>query len=186
MSMLIKTLLIGFCLLHSVSCFAQDNYQKLGKKADGLSQQAQWNLTILPSGDNLPKGGGTAVQGAKLFAVKCAGCHGPEGIGASAEPLVGEVGSLTSDYPEKTVNSYWRNPTTLFDYIRRAMPTNAPFSLTHDEIYALCAYIFNKDDIFLNNVELNQETLPKVTMPNHSGFVAIYPSQNQQNIKDQP
>ncbi len=178
MSMLIKTIFIGICLLHSLTSLAENDYQKLGKKADHLSQQAQWNLTILPNGDNLPKGSGTAAQGAKIFALKCAGCHGPEGIGASAEPLVGEVGSLASDYPEKTVNSYWPNATTVFDYIRRAMPINKPFSLTNDEIYALCAYIFNKDDIFLNNVELNEETLPKVTMPNHSGFVAIYPSQN--------
>ncbi|MBE0439524.1 MAG: cytochrome c [Gammaproteobacteria bacterium] len=178
MSTLIKTIVISICVFYTLISLAESDYQKLGKKADHLSQQAHWNLTILPSGEHLPKGSGTAAQGAKLFALKCAGCHGSEAIGASAEPLVGEVGSLSSDYPEKTVNSYWRNPTTLFDYIRRAMPINAPFSLTHDQIYALCAYIFNKDDIFLDNVELNQDTLPKITMPNHSGFVAIYPSQN--------
>lgn len=178
MSTLIKTIFISFFVLYSLISLAENDYQKLGKKADNLSQQAQWNLTVFPSGDNLPKGSGTTMQGAKLFALKCAGCHGPEGIGGSAEPLVGEVGSLTSDYPEKTVNSYWPDATTLFDYIRRSMPINEPFSLTNDEIYALCAYIFHKDDIFLDNVELNEETLPKVTMPNHSGFVAIYPSQN--------
>lgn len=178
MSTLIKTLLITLCFLTSSVSYADGDYQHLGKKADQLSSQKQWNLTILPNGSNLPKGHGTAAQGAEIFALKCAGCHGIEAIGGSAEPLVSEVGSLSSDYPEKTVNSYWPYATTLFDYIRRAMPINAPYSLTNDEIYALCAYIFNKDDIFLSNVELNEETLPQVTMPNHSGFVAVYPSQN--------
>jgi cytochrome c len=166
------------CLAISITSYADNDYQSLGKKADHLTAQKQWNLTITPDGTNLPKGRGTASQGAEIFALKCAGCHGIEAVGGSAEPLVGEVGSLTSDYPEKTVNSYWPNATTLFDYIRRAMPINAPYSLSNDEIYALCAYIFNKDDIFLSNVELNEETLPQVTMPNHSGFVAVYPSQN--------
>jgi len=178
MSMLIRIVFVAIYLLHPQISYGQEDFQALGKKANDLSQQAQWNLTITPDGKNLPKGRGTAAQGAKIFALKCAGCHGPEAIGASAEPLVGEVGSLTSEYPEKTVNSYWPNATTLFDYIRRAMPLNSPFSLSADEIYALCAYIFNKDDIFLDNVELNEETLPQVTMPNHSGFVAIYPDQN--------
>ena len=169
------TLLIS--LLFS-SANAEPMYQALGKNAEQLSQQSQWNLTITPEGKNLPKGSGNAQQGEKIFALKCSACHGPEGIGGRAEPLMGEVGSLSSDYPEKTVNSYWPNATTLFDYIRRAMPIDAPFSLTPNEIYALCAYILSKDDIVLANVELNEENLPKVTMPNHSGFVTIYPDKH--------
>jgi len=147
----------------------------LGAAASKITEQAAWNLSILPDGTGLPSGSGTAAQGAKLFAIQCAGCHGPEGIGASAEPLIGEVGSLTSDYPEKTVNSYWPYATTLFDYIRRSMPINAPFSLTADEVYALCAYILSQDDIIGANLVMDAKSLPLVTMPNQDGFIAIYP-----------
>jgi len=161
-------------LLASYS-YAKSDYQSLGKPAEALSQQAQWNLSISPDGKALPKGKGMAVQGKQIFALKCAICHGPEGIGASADPLMGEVGSLTSDYPEKTVNSYWPYATTLFDYIRRSMPINAPFSLTPDEVYALSAYILSQDAIIAEDFELNEETLPRVTMPNRDGFISFYP-----------
>ncbi len=155
--------------------YADSDYQALGKPAGHLSQQAQWNLSIAPDGKALPKGKGFAAQGKKIFALQCAVCHGPEGIGASADPLMGEVGSLTSDYPEKTVNSYWPYATTLFDYIRRSMPINAPFSLTPDEVYALSAYILSQDGIITADFELNEKTLPQVTMPNRDGFTAFYP-----------
>lgn len=155
--------------------YADTTYQTLGKPAEQLSSQIQWNLTITPDGKNLPEGQGTALQGAKIFAFKCASCHGPAGIGASAEALVGDVGSLASEYPEKTINSYWPYATTLFDYIRRAMPIDAPFSLSADEVYALCAYLLNEDDIISTDKELNKQTLPQVSMPNRDGFIAIYP-----------
>jgi len=165
-------------LLFSKTCFAVDSHQLLGKAANHLSQQSQFNLTITPDGKGLPPGKGSAAQGAKLFYQKCSACHGPGAIGASAEPLVGEVGSLNSNYPEKTVNSYWPYATTLFDYIRRAMPINAPFSLTPDQIYSLSAYILSQDGIISHDVELNQESLPKIIMPNRDGFISFYPDQN--------
>ena len=173
MSMVSK-LLFCISLLITASSYAESSHQSLGKNAEQLSPQSQWNLSISPDGENLPVGSGTAEQGKKLFALKCAVCHGPEGIGASAEPLMGEVGSLTSDYPEKTVNSYWPYATTLYDYIRRSMPINAPFSLTSDEVYALCAYILSQDGIIPAELDLNNENLPLVTMPNRDGFVAIH------------
>jgi cytochrome c len=175
MSMVFKLLSL-FCLVINFSLsYAEDDFQHLGKAAENLSQQPQWNLSISPTGQGLPKGKGNAIQGAKIFANQCAACHGPEGIGASAEPLIGEVGSLTSDYPEKTVNSYWPYATSLFDYIRRAMPISAPFSLSSDEVYALCAYILSSDGIIEQGLELNEESLPRVKMPNRDGFIAIYP-----------
>tara|TARA_R110002049_G_scaffold262028_5_gene438117 strand:+ start:1266 stop:1802 length:537 start_codon:yes stop_codon:yes gene_type:complete len=170
-NVLSSLLFIALCS-HS---YADTEYQSLGKPAKQLSSQPQWNLTITPDGKGLPVGHGTAEQGAKIFAFKCAVCHGPVGIGGSAEPLVGEVGSLTSDYPEKTINSYWPYATTLFDYIRRAMPIDAPFSLSADEVYALSAYLLSEDDIIAKDQELNEENLPQVSMPNRDGFIAIYP-----------
>ena len=177
-----KRLFLTLCLaapiiFSSLQVFAEDgleNSPKLGVAADDLTKQAEWNLSIAPDGKGLPTGSGTAAQGALIFAEQCAACHGPEGIGGAAEPLVGEVGSLTDDYPEKTVNSYWPYATTLFDYIRRAMPIQAPFSLTADEVYALSAYIFSQDGIIAEDAVMNAETLPKVEMPNRNGFVSVY------------
>ncbi|MDQ7073096.1 MAG: cytochrome c [Gammaproteobacteria bacterium] len=162
-------------LIFSTLSVAETSYQPLGKPATDLSEQSQWNLTIFPDGKNLPIGKGNAAQGAKIFALQCAACHGPEGIGASADPLVGEVGSLASEYPEKTVNSYWPYATTLFDYIRRAMPIDRPFSLSADEVYALSAYILSQDGIIEKDLDLTEKNLPQVKMPNRDGFVRIYP-----------
>lgn len=170
-----KTLLINLLLI-APSLAAESMSPNLGQDATEQSKKPEWNLTITPDGKNLPAGAGTAAEGKLIFAQKCSGCHGPEGIGASAEPLVGEVGSLTSSYPEKTVNSYWPYATTLFDYIRRAMPVDAPFSLSVNEVYALSAYILDRDGIIEPNFELNQYSLPKVTMPNLDGFIPAYPT----------
>jgi cytochrome c len=160
----------------SSSLLADPQYQALGQSAAELSKKPQWNLTITPDGTGLPRGSGSAKVGQQIFEQRCASCHGFDAIGASAMPLVGELGSLDSEYPEKTVNSYWPYATTLFDYIRRAMPPAAPFSLSSHEIYALCAYILSQDGIIEADVELNAVTLPQVKMPNRDGFSAVYPN----------
>lgn len=151
-------------------CSAQTLSPNLGQPAGAIAEQPQWHLTILPDGSNLPPGKGNAIQGEQIFAAQCAVCHGPAGIGGSALALTGEVGTLTDDYPEKTVNSYWPYATTLFDYIRRAMPPQVPYSLTADEVYALTAYILNRDAIIEADLTLTQDNLPLVTMPNRDGF----------------
>ncbi|MGB8275958.1 MAG: cytochrome c, partial [Alphaproteobacteria bacterium] len=102
---------------------------------------AGWDISIPTSGAGLPEGRGTPVQGAALYAAQCASCHGPKGEGSSAEELVGGQGSLAGPEPAQTVGSYWPYATTLFDYVRRAMPPAAPFSLKADEIYAVSAYL---------------------------------------------
>jgi cytochrome c len=174
MSTLSRFTLIVCFLLQTTLLAAEPSYQQLGKSAEEISTHAEWNLTISPDGSGLPKGAGTAMQGKQIFNQQCAACHGFDAIGASAMPLVGEVGSLRSEYPEKTVNSYWPYATTLFDYIRRSMPPSAPYSLSSNEIYALCAYILSQDGIIEASVELNEVTLPQVTMPNRDGFSVIY------------
>lgn len=168
-SLLILLLLISVARAESL-------YQPLGQAADQLSAQPEWNLSISPDGKGLPEGSGMAKTGKQIFEQRCASCHGFDAIGASAMPLVGEMGSLTSEYPEKTVNSFWPYATTLFDYIRRAMPPDAPYSLSSNEIYALCAYILSQDGIIEADVELNEVTLPQVKMPNRDGFSAVYPN----------
>src|SRR6266513_4505164 len=90
---------------------------------------ARWDISIPPSGAGLPGGGGSARQGLKVYEEKCQSCHGAKGVGKPADPLAGGIGSLAGRTPLRTVGSYWPYATTLFDYVRRAMPIANPLSL---------------------------------------------------------
>ena len=133
------------------------------------------DISIPPSGAGLPPGSGTARQGAALYAAKCAACHGKNGAGKPADALAGGIGSLATPAPVRTVGSYWPYATTLFDYIRRAMPLSSPLSLPDDEVYALSAYILHLNGIIDENAPMTAATLPAVKMPNRNGFVSDWP-----------
>jgi len=133
---------------------------------------AAWNIDVAPDGRGLPAGSGDVATGAHIFAAKCAACHGALGEGGLGDQLVGGQGTLTSAKPKRTVGSYWPYATTLFDYIRRAMPYNAPESLSADEVYALSAFLLNQNGIVPANTRLDAASLPRVAMPNRGGFVA--------------
>lgn len=142
---------------------------------------AAWDISIAPDGTGLPPGSGTAKQGEVLFAAKCAACHGPKGVGPAGPPplggpLVGGSGTLTGPSPVKTVGSYWPYASTLFDYVRRAMPFSQPQSLSNDEVYALAAYILSLNGIIDDREVMNAKTLPKVKMPNRVKFFSAYPN----------
>ena len=130
-----------------------------------------WDISIPPSGAGLPPGSGSVKQGAAVYAAKCEACHGANGAGKPADALVGGQGTLTSDNPVRTVGSYWPYATTLFDYVRRAMPTNAPKSLTDSEVYAVSAYVLQLNGIIPQDAVMNAQTLPQVKMPNKDGFI---------------
>ncbi len=135
---------------------------------------AAWDISIDPGGAGLPPGGGTARQGEAIFAAKCAACHGDKGAGKPNDQLVGGSGTLTGDKPPvKTVGSYWPYATTLFDYIRRAMPLNESKTLANDEVYALVAYLLQLNGIIGESDTMDAQTLPKVRMPNRDGFVVF-------------
>ena len=142
----------------------------LGRPATA-DEIAAWDISIPPSGSGLPHGSGTAKQGAAVYAAKCVACHGANGAGKPADPLVGGIGTLTYSAPLRTVGSYWPYATTLFDYVRRAMPYDRPMSLTNDEVYAVSAYILSLNGIIPEDATMNAKTLPKVEMPNGDGFV---------------
>jgi cytochrome c len=128
--------------------------------------------SILPDGTGLPEGRGTATQGDAIYTSKCSVCHGPHGEGRADFPaLVGGRGSLASDKPLLTVGSYWPRATTIFDYIRRAMPYTAPGSLTADETYALTAWILSENHIIKRTDVIDHRFLHKVEMPNANGFI---------------
>ena len=171
MSRKIVVLPAVLCLAAGASLAASVAPPKLGRAATP-AEIASADISIPPSGAGLPAGSGTVEQGAALYAQKCVVCHGPNGAGTpSGDRLSGGIGSLNSDNPIKTVSSYWPYATSLFDYIRRAMPVTNPQSLQNDEVYAVTAYILSLDNIVPKDAKLDAQTLPKVQMPNRAGFV---------------
>lgn len=138
---------------------------------------AAWDISIGPDGVGLPPGSGTPAQGAVIYAQKCSACHGDKGEGKPNARLVG--GQITGPGPVvKTVGSYWPYATTLFDFIRRAMPWTEPKSLTDDEVYALSAHILRLNGIIGDNDVMNAATLVAVKMPNRDGFIQLYPGKH--------
>lgn len=110
-----------------------------------------------------------------MYSKYCQACHGDKGAGKPQDQLTGGLGTLASAKPVKTPASYWPAATTLFDYIRRAMPITAPQSLTNNEVYAVSAYILSIDGIVPGDATLDAKSLPRVKMPNQGGFVSWWP-----------
>jgi len=144
---------------------------------------APWDIDIEPSGAGLPAGSGTSDQGASIFADNCAACHGDGGKGSTtttsgapaAPPVVSDVKRNGIDDTTLTISNYWPYATTLFDYIRRAMPWTSPRSLTDDQVYALTAYILAQNRLIDAKQVINAQTLPRVQMPNRNGFIVRFP-----------
>ena len=144
---------------------------KLGRAATA-DDIAKVDISIPPDGTGLPAGSGSVAQGAAVYAQKCQVCHGANGAGTpSGDRLVGGIGTLNTANPIKTVSSYWPYATTLFDYIRRAMPNPSPKSLENEEVYAVVAYILSIDNIVPKDAVMDAQSLPKVQMPNKAGFI---------------
>jgi cytochrome c len=130
----------------------------------------------LPDGRGLPAGSGTVEQGRVIYVQSCAACHGDKLQGGIGDRLIGGRGTLVNSDPAKapvkTVESYWPYATTLFDYIKRAMPMNAPGSLSDDQVYAVSAYILSQAKIIPEDATLDARSLAAVRMPNREGFIA--------------
>ena len=145
---------------------------------------AAWDIDVMPDGAGLPDGSGTAESGAPVYAAQCAVCHGAAGEGGVADRLVGYDPDSTPPFGPRyeawragrddvpfSVGNYWPYATTLFDYIRRAMPSDAPGTLTADEVYGLVAWILAENGIVAPDAVMNAETLPAVEMPARDVFV---------------
>jgi mono/diheme cytochrome c family protein len=152
--------------------FAQaPSYSNLGRTPSKEEIQA-WNQSIGPQGKELPPGSGTAKEGEKIFADKCAACHGPTGEGSQLAPrLIGGRGALNTPTPSRTLANYWPFATTVWDYINRAMPPKQEGLLGAGDVYALTAFILNRNDIIPESQVLDAKSLPAVKMPNRDGFV---------------
>jgi mono/diheme cytochrome c family protein len=159
-----------------------DGYPSKFSFGETASEQdiAKIAIAIPADGKGLPPGRGDSATGKQVYETACAACHGADLKGVAGLPdmpsgaalrLVGGRGTLTSQKPIVTVESYWPYATTLFDYIRRSMPYMAPGSLSADEIYAVSAYILAEGKIIDRSAVLDAESLPKVDMPNRDGFI---------------
>ena len=129
-----------------------------------------WNIDVAADGAGLPPGAGSAQQGKLLYETKCLACHGIDGGGQPMDRLAGGRGTLQSRKPVQTIGSYWPYATTVFDYVRRAMPLDKPQSLSADETYALTAYLLQLNGIIRPDAIMNAQTLPRVQMPNRMAF----------------
>lgn len=173
-----KDILRGLLVVATMSsvAYAQAVPSRYGFGTEIGPQDLAKYFAIPPDGRGLPSGSGTATTGAKVFAENCAACHGdklqgnPEkGIGG--DRLLGGRGTLATKMPIKTVESYWPYATTLFDYVKRAMPFSAPGSLSDEEVYSVVAYILSEAKIIKPTDMIDAQTLPKVAMPNRDGFI---------------
>lgn len=145
----------------------------LGRKA--LPEEvAAWDIDVRADGAGLPPGRGTVAEGEPLFAEQCASCHGDFGEGVDRWPvLAGGYDTLKEDRPVKTIGSYWPYLSTVFDYVRRAMPFGDARSLSDDDVYALTAYLLYVNDIVTDEeFELSRDNFAEVRLPNEDNFFA--------------
>ena len=172
MSMRSAPLIVALGLIGMAAALADDG-PGLGEELTA-GQLESVDFTIMPDGDGLPAGSGNAITGRDIYNLNCLACHGENGSGGVNDALSGGHGSLTGPRPQKTVGSFWPYATTVFDYVRRAMPFQAPGSLSNEEIYAVTAYLLFVNGIIAEDVAMNAESLPQVKMPNHENFVWGY------------
>lgn len=164
-------LTVAACAAAALAAAAIAAPQKYGFGTPATPAQiAGWNIDVRPDGAGLPRGRGSVEEGQPIYDEKCASCHGTFGESNSYLQIAGGVGSLGTDQPIRTTGSKLQYATTLWDYINRAMPFNAPQTLTPDEVYALTAYVLNLNDIVPAGTTLDQDSLPKLVMPNRDGF----------------
>jgi len=164
---------LGVVLTLAIGASAAEG-PRLGREATP-GEIAGWDISIPPDGSGLPPGSGTAAAGAAVYATKCLACHGPDGAGQPNDRLVGGQGTLAGPNPVRTVGSYWPYATTVFDYVRRAMPYQEPQSLTNAEVYAVTAYLLHLNGVIREGETMNAQTLPRITMPNRDNFIRAYP-----------
>ena len=173
LAMLAVSALLGWITLTAQVAAAPEG-PRLGKPLNA-ADIGFMNINVFPDGTGLPPGKGTPQEGKTIYDAQCAACHGPKGSGGSAGELAGGS-ALNGPHPDQTVGNYWPFATTIFDFVRRSMPMNAPRSLSDDQVYAVTAYLLNINGLIGETTEMNAKTLPEVHMPNRDGFVSIWPN----------
>lgn len=156
-----------FVLLPAAAVAADLNLGRVATPAE----IAGWNIDVFPDGKGLPPGQGTVAQGERVYQAQCVACHGAKLEGGMGPALVGGQGTLASNKPVKTVGSYWPYSSTLFDYIRRAMPFESPKSMSNEDVYSVSGYILHMNGLMNANATVDAKSLIAVKMPNRDGFV---------------
>ena len=171
-----RNLLVLFCSSLLLSCTSTTETEGPGLGVP-ISQEdlAPWDISIEADGSGLPEGSGTVQQGETLYVSQCIACHGGEGAGQPFDRLVGGHGTLDQLQQVRTVGSFWPYSSTVYDYIRLAMPFNTPQTLLDDDVYALTAYLLYLNGIIEEDTVLDASTLSAIQMPNVDGFVLSYP-----------
>jgi len=176
MVLLLMSLKSAFITIQSQQQFT-DSLRRPAKFGFGRPATAQeiaaWDIDVRPDGKGLPAGQGDVKKGRTLYAQKCAMCHGVDGTEKPGIKLPGNalVGDTLATSKPKTIGNYWPYATTLFDYMRRAMPYNLPGSLSNDEVYSITAYLLNANKIIKADVVLDAKNLYKVVMPAKKLFI---------------
>ena len=177
-------------LLFSCAALSSDLYDNLAiQLAKPLLENEikPFEITVFPNGKNLPTGQGSVLQGKTLYKTQCLMCHGEQGIEGPAARLAGSDGWFSFSDPLRvlridkypilliSVGGLWPHATSIFDYIRRAMPHYAPKSLSDDDSYALTAYVLYLNEIIAEDVVLDKDTIMQVTMPGLERSVLAWP-----------
>jgi cytochrome c len=182
-----RRLVLAACLLTS-STYAANESPTFGFGTTPGPDELGRFVSPLADGRGLPKGSGSVADGEKVYQAQCMACHGAALEGGIGDRLVGGRGTLVNADPKKapmkTVESYWPYATTLFDYIKRAMPLMSPGSLSDDEVYAVSAYVLSKANIVPADAVLDQSTLAKVQMPNRDGFIPDHRPEKFPSVAD--
>jgi cytochrome c len=167
----------SICLLvaffQSQSAVAANSIPGLGRVPDD-AELATLTKHVFADGHGLPQGSGDTEQGEEIYASLCAGCHGSEGQGASAMELVGDRSLLKTEYPDRGIAVYWPYAPTLFEYIKRAMPPDKPYSLSDDELYSVIARLLELNNLIDSGQRVDAAVLSSLPMPNKDNFRSDY------------
>jgi hypothetical protein len=160
-------------LLLSQSAVAANSLPGLGRVPDD-AELATLTKHVFADGRGLPQGSGDSVQGERIYASLCAGCHGSAGQGGSAMELVGDRSLLKTEYPDRGIAVYWPYAPTLFEYIKRAMPPDKPYSLSDDELYSVIARLLELNNLIDFGQRVDAAVLSSLPMPNKDNFRSGY------------
>ncbi|WP_343669136.1 cytochrome c [Chitinophaga sp.] len=168
---------ILYCCVLIIACHSENKPDHFGFGRAATQQEiAAVPAAIPPDGTGLPPGQGTVSEGSVCYAAKCASCHGNTGTEGPFNVLVAPDTANAIPFDQtvfrvKAIGNYWPYATTVFDYIRRAMPFNAPGSLTDQEVYSITAWLLYRNQLINENFVINAHTLPTVVMPARSKYV---------------
>ncbi len=167
-----KRLALLLCATLMAPLNAQEARIQLGEPISE-TQLRGFDLIAAPDGSGMPPGSGNARQGRQVYELNCLRCHNVNGEGVSGNTIIAGGDMQSDDVPLRTVGSYWPHASTLFDFIRRAMPADAPKTLSDEEVYQVTAYVLYLNGLVGEDESINSETLRSITMPNADGFTDL-------------